>query len=259
MPTIIAVLTDFGTSDPYVGIMKGVIARIAPDARVIDISHGVPPQDVLVGALWLDSAVDWFPPDTIFLIVVDPGVGSARRVVACEIGEQRFVCPDNGLLSAVAQRLGIGAAVVACEERYHLSGGSSTFHGRDIMSPVAAHLAAGVSLERLGPPAGELELLALPRARRALDMVVGEVIYTDHFGNLITSILASELPAGARIEVGGQRLPLGRTYAQVERGEPLALVGSTGRLEISVRDGSAARDLALGAGDAVLALAGDSA
>jgi S-adenosylmethionine hydrolase len=252
MPATIAVLTDFGTQDPYVGIMKGVMARIAPDARVVDISHGVPPQDVLVGALWLDSAIDWFPEDTIFLIVVDPGVGSARRVVACEAGGRRFVCPDNGLLSAVEQRLSMERAVVASEARFHLPGGSSTFHGRDIMAPVAAHLASGVALERLGPAAGALERLELPRARRALDMVVGEVLYVDHFGNLITSVMGSELPPGARVEVDGQRLPLARTYAEVEPGQPLALVGSTGRLEISLRDGSAAAALELGVGEAVI-------
>lgn len=255
MPPTIAVLTDFGTQDPYVGIMKGVIARIAPGAVVVDLSHGVPPQDVLVGALWLDGAVDWFPDDTIFLCVVDPGVGSARRIVACDIGGQRFVGPDNGLLSAVRQRRALGCAVVASDSHFHLPGGSSTFHGRDIMSPVAAHLASGVSLDALGPPAGELVQLELPRARSAMDMVVGEVIYVDHFGNLITSILGSELPAAVEIRVGEGSVPRVRTYAEVRPGEPLALVGSTGRLELSVRDGSAAAVLELGPGDAVIALA----
>jgi S-adenosyl-L-methionine hydrolase (adenosine-forming) len=252
MPPTIAVLTDFGTQDPYVGIMKGVMARIAPSAVVVDVSHGVPPQDVLVGALWLDGAWDWFPDDAIFLCVVDPGVGSARRVVACDFGGRRYVGPDNGLLSAVLQRHSPCLAVVASDPRFHLPGGSSTFHGRDIMSPVAAHLAAAVPLEALGPPAGALERLALPRSRHAMDMVVGEVIYVDHFGNLITSILGSELPASSEIRVGEGSVPLVRTYAQVQPGEALALVGSTGRLEISVRDGSAARVLELGPGDAVI-------
>ncbi len=253
MPPLIAVLTDFGSRDPYVGIMKGVMAGIAPDATVIDISHGVPPQDLVVGALWLDGAVDWFPPHTVFLVVVDPGVGSARRVVASELGSQRFVCPDNGLLTALLQRRQ-GRAVVASDPRFHLPGVSHTFHGRDIMAPVAAHLAAGLPLEQLGPPAGDLKLLDLPRARRALDLVVGEVVYLDHFGNLITSIPASDLEPGMTVELGGQRLPLVRTYADVEPGEPLALVGSTGRLEISVRDGSAAECLDCGVGDAVIAV-----
>ncbi len=252
MPATIAVLTDFGTQDPYVGIMKGVVARIAPDARVIDISHGVPPQQVRVGALWLDGAIDWFPEDTIFLIVVDPGVGSERRVVACEAGRRRFVCPDNGLLSAVTQRLPLGRAVEATNPEFHLPGPSSTFHGRDIMAPVAAHLAVGVALERLGPAAGELVQLELPRARRALDLLVGAVLYVDHFGNLITSLLACELPPDPVVEVDGQRLPVVRTYAEVAPGEPLALVGSTGRLEISLRDGSAAEALELGVGEAVI-------
>ncbi len=254
MPPTIAVLTDFGMQDPYVGIMKGVIAGIAPGATVVDISHGVPPQDVLVGALWLDGAVDWFPEDTVFLCVVDPGVGSARRIVACELGGQRFVGPDNGLLSAVLQRRARGLAVVASDPSFHLPGGSSTFHGRDIMAPVAAHLAAGVALSALGPPAGELLRLELPRSRRALDMVVGEILYVDHFGNLVTSILGSELAEGAEIRVGEGTVPLVRTYADAAAGEALALVGSTGRLEISVRDGSAAQQLELGVGDAVIAV-----
>lgn len=256
MPPAIAVLTDFGLRDPYVGIMKGVIAGIAPAVRTIDISHGVPPQDVLVGALWLDGAADWFPRDTIFLAVVDPGVGSARRVVACELDGQHFVCPDNGLLTALLQRRSCGGAVVASERRFHLPGGSSTFHGRDIMAPVAAHLAAGVPLQLLGPPAGELVRLELPRARQALDMIVGEVLYVDHFGNLITSILASELKPDMVVKVGAAQLPLVKTYAELPQGEPLALVGSTGRLEVSVRDGSAAESLEAGVGDAIIAVEG---
>ncbi len=258
MPTI-AILTDFGTQDPYVGIMKGVIARIAPEATVIDVTHGVPPQSVLVGALWLDSAVDWFPEDTIFLVVVDPGVGSARRVVACELGGRRFVCPDNGLLTPLQRRLDPGRVVVADDPAFHLPGGSSTFHGRDIMSPVAAHLAVGVPIERLGPPAGGLVQLELPEAREVMDMVAGEILYEDHFGNLITSVRAAQLRPGAQVELGGQRVPLLRTYAEVPCGEPLALVGSTGRLEISVRDGSAAAVLELGVGEAVVVIHGEDA
>jgi len=256
MPSHIAVLTDFGTTDPYVGIMKGVVARITPGATVLDISHGVPPQNVVVGALWLDGAVDWFPDDTVFLVVVDPGVGSERRVVAAEIGSRRFVCPDNGLLTAVQQRLGPARAVVADDPSFHLPGGSSTFHGRDIMAPVAAHLAGGLALDALGPPAGPLTNLELPCAVATLDMVVGEVLYVDHFGNLITSILASQLQPDAQIVVGAQRLPLVRAYAEVAPGEPLALVGSTGRLELSVRDGSAADVLEIDAGESVIALGG---
>jgi S-adenosylmethionine hydrolase len=254
MPPTIALLTDFGTQDPYVGIMKGVIASAAPQARVIDISHGVPPQDVLVGALWLDSALDWFPADTIFLVVVDPGVGSERRVVACEIGTQRFVGPDNGLLSAVLQRRALGRAVATTEARFHREGGSDTFHGRDIMAPVAAWLALGTPLDSLGPPVDSLQRLVIPEARRVEGMTVGEVLYSDHYGNLITSITADQLEPGQRVRIGSHSVPLLRTYAEVEPGGLLALVGSTKRLEISQRDGSAAATLGVGQGEAVIAV-----
>ncbi len=250
----IAILTDFGVSDPYVGVMKGVILGLAPNVPVLDLSHGVPPQDVLAGALLLDGAVDYFPPDTIFLCVVDPGVGSERAVLAARLGPWRFVCPDNGLLSAVMERYALGVAVAATQPAFHLPGPSRTFHGRDIMAPVAAHWACGETMERFGPTLDRPQRLALPRAREAAGRLLGQALYTDHFGNVITSIRGDQLRAGDRVQVGELALELVGTYAEVAPGAPLALVGSTGRLEISLRGGDAARQLAIGRGDPVVVL-----
>ncbi len=254
MPPTLAILTDFGITDPYVGIMKGVVAGIAPGTPVVDITHGVPPQDVLVGSLLLGSAVPWFPDGTIFLVVVDPGVGSSRRVVACRLGPWTFVCPDNGLLSDVLGRNALHGAVVASDQRFHLPNPSHTFHGRDIMAPVAAHLATGVDLEALGPPAGELQVLDIPSPRRELDMLVGEGLYVDHFGNIVTNILGRDLRPGVFVQVAEHRVPLVDTYAEVEPGSFLALVGSTGRLEISLNGGSASALLRAGQGAPVIVL-----
>jgi S-adenosylmethionine hydrolase len=249
---LIALLTDFGHTDPWVGMMKGVIAGIAPAAQVIDLTHGVPPQDVLVAGLWLAAGAPFFPDGTIFVAVVDPGVGSARPIVACEIGPWRVVCPDNGLLGPLLEGQVLRRAVEATEPRFHLAARSRTFEGRDVMAPVAAHLAAGVALERLGPPRTEVLRVAVPRPRRVLDMGVGEVIYTDRFGNLVTSFLQEDLPPGARVRLGEHEIVLRGTYAEAEVGGLLALIGSTGRLEVAVRDGSAARETGLGAGAPVI-------
>ncbi|MFH1468226.1 MAG: SAM-dependent chlorinase/fluorinase [Pseudomonadota bacterium] len=252
MPPLIALLTDFGTTEPYVGVMKGVIAGIAPDARVMDLAHGVPPQGVLVAGLWLAESAAFFPAETIFVVVVDPGVGSDRRIVACEAGPWRVVCPDNGLLGPLLERVALGRAVEVREPRYHLAQRSRTFHGRDVMAPVAAHLAAGVPLERLGPDAGDVARLAVPRPRRALDLGIGEVLYADRFGNLVTSFLAADLPPAACVRCGEHEITLRGAYAEAEPGALLALVGSSGRLEIAVRDGSAAGETGLAVGAPVI-------
>ncbi len=252
MTAPIAILTDFGLSDPYVGIMKGVIMGIAPGIPIVDVSHGVPPQDLLVAALQLDAAVDYFPPGTLFLVVVDPGVGSERAVVAASIAGKRFVCPDNGVLSAVLERHPAAAIVRVQEPRLQLARPSRTFHGRDLMAPAAAHWQAGVPQGDLGPPQGELLRLPIPAAHTEGDLVVGEGLFADHFGNLVTSIRQQQLPRRGFVLVGPHRLPLVGTYADQPQGSALALVGSTGRLEISVNGGSAVLQLGISAGDAVL-------
>lgn len=267
MTDTVALLTDFGTRDPYVGVMKGVIATIHPTAHVIDVTHGVPPQDVRVGAVYLEAAFSWFPPGTVFVGVVDPGVGSDRAVVGVHLGERLFVGPDNGLVDLVARKHPPVQAVRIEAEAYRMARPSRTFHGRDIMAPAAAHLARGVPLSALGPPVESLCPLQVPDARPdrpstggtagtgdapETGAVRGVVLYCDHFGNAITNLPGPLARGGGTVAWEGGRAGIRSTYAQVEPGEALALVGSTDRLEVSVRNGNAARALGLAAGDAVV-------
>jgi S-adenosylmethionine hydrolase len=186
--TILTLLTDFGTEDEYVGVMKGIILSIAPDVRLVDLSHQVPPQDIRRAAFLLMNAVPYFPPDTVHLAVVDPGVGTARRPVAVRTPAGTFVGPDNGLFSWVLERVPEWTAVEIREPAYQLPLASSTFQGRDIFAPVAAHLAAGVPLEKLGPRVEDPVWLPPPRLEISDFVAEGEVLYADRFGNLVTSI-----------------------------------------------------------------------
>lgn len=272
---IVTVTTDFGTADGYVGTMKGVILSIAPAARLVDLSQDIAPQDVREAAYVLHAAYPFFPPRTVHLVVVDPGVGSARRAIALRTPKGTFVGPDNGVFSYIMAEQPVEAVVELAAPRYHLPEISHTFHGRDIFAPAAAHLAAGVPLDELGPPVPDP--IMLPRPQLALDAetVSGEVLHTDHFGNVITSIGrltwrsdASTLtldPAfraaregltlrdDVRVRAGGRAIDgIHRAYASVERGELLALVGSGGFLEIAVREGSAAECLDLHPGDPIV-------
>lgn len=272
---LVTLTTDFGMADGYVGTMKGVILGIAPDARLVDLSHEIAPQDVRQAAYVLYTAYPFFPPHTVHLVVVDPGVGSARRPIALRTPAGYFVGPDNGVFSYVMAREPVEAVVELANPRYRLPQISHTFHGRDVFAPAAAHLAAGVSIKALGPPVLNPVTFPLPRLEIASDSVTGEVLHTDHFGNVITSIgklawsedeLALE-PAfhdvtgkeqirfkaiKATVVVAGQEISgVFRTYAEVEPGAVLALVSSEGYLEIAVREGSAARRLGLRTGDTV--------
>jgi S-adenosylmethionine hydrolase len=242
---IIGLLTDFGQQDQYVGVMKAVIAGIVPDALVIDVSHAVPPQSVLAGQRLLRASVPYFPPDSVILAVVDPGVGGSRRPMALRSGERILVGPDNGLFSPW---LPGELAVELANPVYRLPSVSSTFHGRDVFAPAVAHLALGLSLQELGPPLSNPVLLKPPEPVKLPDgTIVGEVVYVDHFGNLITNISARTGTAA----VAGIELPLLTTYADAGPGQLLALAGSDDELEIAVRDGSAAQKLGSGAGTRV--------
>ncbi len=223
----LTLLTDFGHRDPYVGVMKGQIYKSCPQATVIDLTHMVPPQDLTAAAFLLVKNYRWFPPGTVHLVVVDPGVGSARKAVAAKIGGHYFVAPDNGVLHWVLEQGKLeGAVALPVPER-----ASSTFHGRDLFAPAAARLAAGQALGQLGSELQELKRFSeVPEPTR--------VVWIDHFGNLVTRVERTE--ALAAVTLDGIRLPLVRTYAEVEPGQPLALWGSDEQLEISVRDGSAA-------------------
>jgi S-adenosyl-L-methionine hydrolase (adenosine-forming) len=236
--TLITLLTDFGLNDTYVGQLKGAILSVAPSAVLVDLTHGVEAQDVLGGAFLLWSSVEVFPPGSIHVAVVDPGVGSPRRAIAARtVRAHVFVGPDNGVLFPAIDRLGgVAHAVELTDTRFWRAAPSGTFHGRDIFGPVAGHLAGGVSLEQLGPPIDHLAHLRWPEPRG----LEGEVIYVDTYGNLVTNLPASALPARYAVRVNDQVVPAAQYYAAVEPGKLLALVGSAGLLEISARDASAA-------------------
>lgn len=253
---MIALLTDFGLRDHYVGTMKGVIARICPDAQLVDITHDIDPQDIAGGALALAAAYAYFPAGTVFLCVVDPGVGSSRRAIAVRAGGCTFVAPDNGLVSvAIGEQP--AEIVQLTNPAYALPVVSHTFEGRDRFAPAAAWLATGVDLASCGPRLGQLVRLDLPPARNVAGAIEGEVVRVDRFGNLVTNIPSGSVAAlagGAGVEVGvaGRTIArLATTYADIAAGELGALVGSTGHLELSVNGGSAAGALGCGRGTAV--------
>ncbi len=243
-PRIITLTTDFGTDDVFVGVMKGVIAGIAPAARVIDLTHGVPPQAVEIGALLLRLALPYFPLGAIHVAVVDPGVGSARRPLCIETERGFLIGPDNGLLAPAAERAGIRRIVECSNRALWLPTVGATFHGRDVFAPLAAHLAAGTPIEEIGREAPPLVALELPAARRAGEALHGEVIHVDRFGNLITNVTVDDIagfPAPAlSVSIGGVALVgLVSSYAAVPVGAPLALINSWRLLEVAVRNGSA--------------------
>jgi S-adenosylmethionine hydrolase len=244
-------ITDFGYRDHYVGAMKGVIASIAPDTQLIDITHGIPPESIVAGAIALRESWRYFPPRTIFLAVVDPGVGTARAPIAIDTrAGARFVGPDNGVLSLAASEAGIKRIVKLTSTRHRLTNVSATFHGRDIFAPAAAHLSRGTPISALGPALRTIEKFELPRPVRSSRELRGEVIYVDGFGNLVTNIdraAAAEFDASfrhkslsVRIERGRAAIRIVDTYAALPKGAPLATFGSFGLLEIAVRDGNAA-------------------
>jgi S-adenosylmethionine hydrolase len=253
-PPVLTILSDFGTRDGYAGIMKGVILSICPDACCVDLTHDIPPQDVTAGALVLRSAVGYFPRRTTHLAVVDPGVGSARAPIVVSTEGGTFVGPDNGLLFLAVQACGGPRGIWRIERAEPLRQPvSHTFHGRDVFAPAAARLAAGVPPDQLGAPLTSLRQLALPVPRREHDEVRGEVIYVDHFGNLVTNISAQDVDAFASAELSVSigpvsAAPLVNAYAQVARGEPLAILNSWGMLEVAVREGNAARELGVAEG-----------
>jgi S-adenosylmethionine hydrolase len=237
-------ISDFPLADPYVGVMKGVVLSRVPDAVLVDLAHGLPPGNVAWAALQLREQASYFPPGAVFLAVVDPGVGTARRVLAAESGPYRFVGPDNGLLHPVlaGQASGTPPRIVAVDvEAVRIERRSETFHGRDVMAPAAARLLAGAPLETLGSRMDDPVELRLPAGRREGGSWVGEVLASDGYGNLVTSLEGSVLAGGDwRIRLEGRDLgPVRATFGSVASGEATALVGSLGRIEIAVRDGSA--------------------
>ena len=267
---IISITTDFGTHDGYVGTMKGVIAGIAPGVPCIDITQEIPPLDVRSAAYVLWTALPYFPPESVHLVVVDPGVGTARRPIAARTAWGTLVGPDNGVFSYVWEAAPPELIVELANPAYRSPAVSNTFHGRDVFSPAAAHLARGVPLAELGPEVHDPVRLPAPALTVTDSFIIGEVIYIDHFGNTITSIgrlvwdggLLSLDPAfGAapsgiinaarvRVLVAGRDLgPIRRTYGEVGLGEALALVGSEGMLELAVNRGHGAAVMGLKVSD----------
>lgn len=255
---IITLMTDFGEQDTYVGAMKGVILSICPEAKMIDLTHRIPAQDICAAALQLSNVYAHFPPQTIHLIVVDPGVGSQRRAIICQVENHTFVCPDNGLLTLVVQQAPIEACVAIQNKTYFLPQVSHTFHGRDIFAPVAAHLANGIPMSEFGRPVTDLRYLQLAKLDISESQIKGEIIWIDHFGNAITNIghqylqmIDPELKL--QINFRDQQISrLSESYSAVPVGTTLALISSFDYLEIAVNQGSASQICNLSLGDSVL-------
>lgn len=253
---LIAMLTDFGSRDHYAGALKGVILSLCPEVSLVDISHDIPPHDILTGALELAACYRFFPAGTIFLAVVDPGVGSSRRGIAAEAGDYRFVAPDNGVLSAVFAETPPKRVVSLTERRYARPTISKTFEGRDRFAPAAAWLARGAEVAALGTAVRDFVRLEIPQARQEADTIEGQVLRVDRFGNLVTNIpramvehLAERGPI--RITVGGVAVDsLVETYAGVASGAICALFGGSDHLEIAENGGRAADRLGLTVGAA---------
>ncbi|MDE2313504.1 MAG: SAM-dependent chlorinase/fluorinase [Elusimicrobia bacterium] len=245
---LIALLTDFGLRDSYAGVMKGVILSRCPQARLVDLCHEIPPQDLRAAALCLRQSAPYFPEGTLFVVVVDPGVGTRRRVLWAKNKRHSFLAPDNGVLSWLEDRPRIYRAVENLSLR--LKPTSRTFHGRDIFAPAAAALAAGASPAILGPAVSPRARLELPAPRKLPHgRLRGQILATDRFGNAVTSVPAAAAK-GRRVFFRGQALGRVRgAYAEVRPGEALALVGSSGFLELSVREGSFAGKFSAAPGD----------
>jgi len=248
---IITLTTDFGLTDGYVGAMKGAVLSVNSECTVVDVSHSVSPQDVAGGARVLMSACPFFPLGTVHVAVVDPGVGTQRAAVAVKAGGHYFVGPDNGLLSPVVELMGLEAVHQLDDVRFFRDDVSTTFHGRDVFGPVAGHLSTGVAIERLGPVCKLKRLPAASSAQVSGDgVVLGAVTHVDHFGNLITNIARAQLPElPVTVTFSGHcEAPLVHTYGDAITGKIVALVGSSGLLELALPNGSAAQSLQAGAG-----------
>jgi S-adenosylmethionine hydrolase len=259
---VITLTTDFGYADGYVGAMKGVILRICPEAELVDIAHDIPAQAVSQAAYVLSTAAPYFPAGCIHLVVVDPGVGSQRRPIAVQAERAAYIAPDNGVLSLVLRQDPPRWAVHLTNPSYHLSPTSPTFHGRDVFAPVAAYLAAGADLDEVGEPFAPPGLAILPTSepvQQPDSSWYGEIVHIDRFGNLITNLRIpdsfAQAPAhGAHLTfvVGSATIQgLSRTFADVDPGEPVVYAGSSGYLEIGLRNGSAAASLGARTGSPV--------
>ncbi len=247
MPRI-TLLTDFGTRDGYVGAVKGVISSIFPGVLLDDISHDLDQGDIRGASLALERYWDRFARGTVHLAVVDPGVGTGRRALAIEVERRFLVVPDNGIATPILASGSPWRAVALEPGAYLEPPESRTFHGRDLFAPAAAYLARGIHLSRLGSPVDDPVLLPRPAVQRDAETVVGEVMVVDRFGNLVTNLEGGLLEGVGEVQVAGRRIPVRKTYGEVEPGELLALANSDRRVEVAARDDSAARLLDVEAG-----------
>lgn len=250
----ITLTTDFGTRDPYVAAMKGVLTARAPGANILDLSHEIGAHDLVEAALFVAAAVPYFPAGTIHVVVIDPGVGTARRGLAARVAEQYLVAPDNGVLSLLFDQH--PPAEVRETTRWEPPGEdvAPTFHGRDVFAPVAAALASGTSIVDIGPPVTDPVRLELPAPGWSDGRWAARVIHVDRFGNAVTNLHRASVDPAAIIEVraGGRALGrVARTYGDVAPGEPVVLFGSAGYLEVAVNQGRADRELGIGRGSEV--------
>lgn len=240
---IITLTTDFGLSDPFAGIMKGVILGVAPEVQVVDITHSIPSYDITEAAFLLNSSYRYFPPGTVHVVVVDPGVGSARRPIAAAAGGHMFVAPDNGVLSLVLHPH--DAVHHITNESLFRNPVSPTFHGRDIFAPVAAHLARGTPLQSVGPRILDFIQRPIPKPRPdGNNRLIGTVIRIDKFGNLITNLRMDDLRRNFQIRIAGLEIQrLCSSFSEAEPGEFFVIEGSAGYIEIALNQGSAAEKL----------------
>lgn len=258
---IISLLTDFGTRDEYVGVMKGVIWGINPHVQIVDISHEVEPQDILQGALILGNAYRYFPPETVHVAIVDPGVGTQRRAIAAKVSGQLFVGPDNGIFSIPIENARANQEIVQIvsveNPTYRLPNVSSSFHGRDIFAPAAAHLALGVSLDLFGSSVEEPILLPLPKPYQVGNICYGKIIQIDRFGNLITNLERGFFKGSNIKEVQFRDIQvknISDTFGKAEEGELVAMFESSDRLSLCVVNGNAAALLGASRFDSVTAI-----
>lgn len=253
----IALLTDFGLQDHYAGVLKAVILRINPKVKLVDLCHQIPPQDILQGALTLKSAYRYFPKKTIFLAVVDPGVGSKRNAIILKTKDHVFVAPDNGILSPLATEGGPKQFFQIINERYFLHPVSNTFHGRDVFAPVAAFLSKGIPPAKFGPELKRISSVNIPKPRwdKKSKTLLGSIIHMDRFGNLTTNIEEKDLAdykRGCVIRIKDKLIKgLRHAYTDAENGQVLAIINSSGYLEIAVSQGSASQLLNVKKGETV--------
>lgn len=254
MTPIITLTTDFGTKDPYVAAMKGVILRINPDIKIVDLTHEISPHNIMEANLFLANSCPYFPDGTIHVVVIDPGVGTEREPIVVSTCDQVFACPDNGLLTLISKKLQIKEARVIKNKTFMLEHVSSTFHGRDIFAPVAAYLASGRKIENVGDKLDKIEMIDIPEPVIGKGRVTGEIIHIDRFGNLISNISLNlfEKSKNYEILIKDKRLDkISQAYGEKNKNELLAIIGSSDLLEISVNQGSAENVLGVVIGEKI--------